>query len=551
MDNFKRAPRRAPRQAIDGFLSAPGRSQGGRRPIGEDAFRAAKVNPNAGRRPDNFDHPEGYNAAYGPVQTPGQRAKRTDLAARQSLLNMSMPPEPDFTPKKAKKQAKKHRVRRWILRTSLAVFILLFLSGGLVVAKAYLNAHKVLKGGGKAVALQKTVDPNLLKGEGDGRINILLLGIGGDGHDGPDLTDTILIASIDPVNHKVALLSVPRDLWVSVPGGGSMKLNAVYETGKYKYLGKMSDSNSDTKAVEAGFALDDQVLEQVLGIPIHYHVLVNFKAFQQAVNTVGGVTVNVPTQLYDPTMAWENGGSPILAQPGVQTFDGLHALYYVRSRETSSDFARAQRQRAVIVALEQKVLSLGTLSDPVKITQLLDAFGSNVVSDFSMSDMTRLYAITKNIDPASTQSVGLTDSPNNFVRTGMIGNQSVVVPTAGLGDYDAIQSYVRNTLKDGYLAKENAIVMVLNGTTNTTLGTTQTDTLKSYGYNVGTVGNAPTSNYQHTVLVDLAHGKDPYTQHYLEERFGVKATQKLPDQAIHPGNAQFMLILGEDEATHS
>jgi LCP family protein required for cell wall assembly len=550
MNNFRR-PRRVQRQTMDGFLQAP-RPQANRRQIGDGAFRAAKLQPNTGRRLDNFDQPEGYNsngiAGLGPTNRP---SRPTITNGQASMLHMSMPGNTSFAPQKRTKKRKAHRIRKWVLATTLVLVLTVLITGGAIFAKGLLSAHKVLKGGGKAAALQANVNPNLLKGEGDGRINILLLGIGGDGHDGPDLTDTILIASIDPVNHKTALLSVPRDLWVSVPGAGSMKINAVYETGKYKYLGKMSDSNADAKAVEAGFALDDQILEQALGIPIHYHVLVNFHAFQQAVDTVGGVTVNVPTELYDPTMAWENHGSSILAEPGVQTFNGLQALYYARSRETSSDFARAERQRAIIVALEQKALSLGTVSDPLKISQLLDALGNNVVSDFSLTDMKRLYDITKGIDPATMQSVGLSNTPpNDLVTTGYIGNQSVVLPKAGLGDYSDIQSFVRNTLRDGYLAKENASVTVLNASSNTNLAQTQADTLKSYGYTVSTVGEAPI-RHQHTVVVDLTHGKDSYTRHYLEERYGVKATTKLPDQAIHPGNAQFVIILGEDETTHS
>jgi len=448
-------------------------------------------------------------------------------------------------------------VKGWSRRKKIVVVISIFLAALLLLAgflffKGYFNAKKVFKGGGSAVSLQKNVTPNLLKGEGDGRINILVLGIGGIGHEAPDLTDTIMVASIDPVSHKTALLSIPRDLWVTVPGHGSMKINAVYETGKYKYLGKQDPSNADQKAVEAGFALADKTIEDVIGIPIHYHTLVNFRAFQQAVDTVGGISVNVPERLYDPTMAWQNGGNPILAEAGQQQFNGTKALMYVRSRYTTSDFARSQRQRAVIVALQQKIFTLGTFSDPLKLTQLMDAFGNNVVADLSISDLTRLYQLTKDVDPNTIQSVGLTDPPNNYVTTGMIGNQSVVLPRAGQGNYADIRSYVRNTLKDGYLAKENAKVLILNGTDTAGAATEASTILKSYGYNVIGAADAPTKSYAKTTIVDLTKGKKPYTAQYLKKRYSVdKTVTKLPDSTIQTQNADFVIILGADETTNS
>lgn len=448
-------------------------------------------------------------------------------------------------------------MRAWSWKKKLLMIVLTLvvlaglIAGGLAI-KSYFSAKKVFKGGGSAVSLKKDIAPSLLKGEGDGRINILLLGNGGIGHEAPDLTDTIMIASVDPVNHTASLLSIPRDLWVTVANHGSMKLNAVYETGKYGYLGKQDPSNNDTNAVKAGFSMVDSELESILGIPIHYNALVNFQAFKQGVDAVGGVTVDVPTTLYDPTMAWQNNGSSVIAAAGTQQFDGTKALMYVRSRETTSDFARAQRQRAVIVALGKKIFSLGTFSDPLKVSQLLDALGNNVVTDLALKDVTRLYSITKGIALDSVQSIGLTDEGHKYLTTGMISSQSVVYPIAGLNNYGDIQNYVRNALKDGYLAKENAVVDVFNGTAVANAATNAANVLKSYGYNVGTVGDAPTKNYSKTVIVDLTKGKKPYTAQYLKKRYNVSQTvTTLPDKTIQTQNADFVIILGQDETSSS
>jgi LCP family protein required for cell wall assembly len=437
--------------------------------------------------------------------------------------------------------------RRWTFRGAVAMLVVLLAGGGLLF---YANLHKAFRGGSPtAAALKANVNPSLLKGEGDGRVNVLLLGRGGGNHDGPDLTDSIMVASIDPVNHTSTLVSIPRDLWVDIPNQGAMKINAAWETGEFNYLHKVAPGSTDPNAVQAGFDEADQVVESVLGITIHYNVLVNFQAFQQAVQTVGGVTVNVPSDLVDPTMAWQNGNNPILAKAGTDSFNGSQALNYVRSRETTSDFARADRQRSVLVALKDKVETAGTLSNPLKLAGLMNTFGNNVQTDLSIKDAQRLYSIVKSIPDAKTNSLSLAGAPNNYFTTGNMAGQSITLPTAGLFNYNDIQTFLRTQLKDPYLTKENAKVMVLNGTGAAGLATAKTNELKSYGYDVISSGNAPTNDVVQTTLVDLSHGKDKYTKHYLEQRFGVTATTTLPDNTIQTNGADFVIILGSDEAS--
>jgi LCP family protein required for cell wall assembly len=428
--------------------------------------------------------------------------------------------------------------------------VLVITLGGLLVSQGYLKANKVFKGGaGTAAALKPNVNPDLLKGEGSGRVNILLLGRGGGTHDAPDLTDTMMVASVDPINHTSTLLSLPRDLWVTVPNAGVMKINAAWETGEFKYLGKTTTGSTDPKAIAAGFNLVDQTVSSVLGIDIDYNVMVNFQAFQQAVDTVGGLSINVPTDLVDPTMAWENGGNATLAQAGVQNFNGSQALLYVRSRETSSDFARAARQRAVLVALKSKVVSLGTLSNPLKISGLLNAFGNNVQTDLSLSNASRLYTILKDVDETHTNSISLDDPTTQYVTTGNINGQSIVLPKAGLFSYQAIQQFVRLQLPDPYVIREQAKVLVLNGTPVPGLATTESSQLKTYGYNVVGAGSTPSSDWPKTTLVDLSHGKNPYTKHYLEQRLGVTAATSLSDKTVQTNGADFVIILGSNETT--
>lgn len=432
------------------------------------------------------------------------------------------------------------QLRKWLFRATVTAIFLLFATAGILFSQGYLKLHQVLKGGHTAAALQKNVNPNLLDGEGDGRVNILLLGIGGPGHDGPDLTDTILLLSIDPVNHKAALVSVPRDIWVQVPGYGDMKINAAYANIKYRALSQ--NPTSQNAAMQAGINSIEKQVNKVLGVSINYYTLVDFTAFKDAINTVGGVDINVAQTLYDPTMAWQNNWSPIIAKKGMQHMDGYHALLYARSRETTSDFARGQRQRQVITALEQKVFSLGTFSNPVKDAELINAFGNHVSTDLSINNVERLYQIMSAIPANNIKSIGLTDEGHDLLTTGMIGDQSVDYPKAGLFDYNAIREYIRGALPDGYLVKEQAKIEIVSSGAAYDAAQKEATLLKSYGYNVIKVAEDPSASVGRTEIVDLSKGTKPYTKHYLENRFDTVATAKLPP-SVSANGADFVIII--------
>lgn len=553
MNNFRRDYDRKPRQAVDGILNAPSRPQLTGRPftrqvMGGDSFHTTP------RTIGDFKRPQGYHAANSPVASPrrGQVMQAKEASTEDaSLLHMTLPAGKRFGRKHKEEKTKKRnwrRIRKLSLRGGLAVLAILILVGGFLFTKGYFKLNKVFKGGGSAAALNSNVNPSLLKGEGDGRVNILLLGRGGEGHAGADLTDTILLASIDPVNNKAALVSIPRDLWVKTSSGGSSKINAVFADAKSRALNKNGDKK---KAEEAGVKGVQDIVKSVLGVPIHYYTMIDFLAFKQAVDTVGGVDFEVTPQtavserLYDTTI-----GKPYFldVKPGMQHFDGQRALFYARSRHTSprGDFDRAERQRVFIQALVQKISSAKTYTNPVKVSQLMDAFGDRVSTDMSLEDAMRLMTIGKAIG-GSFESVDFADPTKPLMKTGMMNGQSVVMPAVGVGDYSQIQALVRSKLKDGYITRENASVAVLNGTTMAGLAGQKAEELKSYGYNVGTVADAPTQTYEKTVIVDLTNNSKPYTKNYLEKRYGVKTTGSLPDQAIQAGTANFVIILGKNE----
>jgi polyisoprenyl-teichoic acid--peptidoglycan teichoic acid transferase len=559
MDNFRsnRNPRRRS-SAIDGMIST-GKSNQARAinaPIkaGSKQLRSKSAPKTVAvqSRLDNFKAADGFHSVSqpklrtAPAATPlGRRPRRN----AHGQIDMTLQPA-------AKRKAKSnHHWRKIVFRSAACLVTAFILLVGGIFGQAYWKSRHVFKGGSAgAAALSADVDPTKLKGEGDGRINILLLGKGGPGHEGPDLTDTILIASIDPVQKQAALLSIPRDFYVKTDYGWT-KINAVYANGKYAVTNRASKQTDQVKrqGEDAGFAQIEKTVTQTMGIPIHYHVMVDFEAFRKAVDTVGGVTVDVKQQLYDPTVAWENNNNPLIAGVGLQTFNGKKALLYVRSRHGSArgDFDRAERQREVILALKSKVLSTGTLSNPTKLYGLIGAFGDHVSTNFSQSEAVRLFDIGKQIDGSKVVSIGLADPPNDYVTTGASPNgQSIVMPKAGLGNYTAIQSYIRNTLKDSFLAKENANLAIFNGTQTPGLATTKSTELKSFGYNVLKTDNAPTRNYPKTILVDMTKGTKKYTKHYLEQRLGVTAVTTVPDSTLVSTGADFVIILGTDANSH-
>lgn len=434
------------------------------------------------------------------------------------------------------------RAKKGIFKKSLSTLLMIFLiGGGYLFGKGYVSILNVFGGGGNAAALQENVDPSQLRGEGDGRVNVLLLGRGGEGHEGADLTDTIIVASIDPVNKKAALLSIPRDLWVQPDSYGAMKINSVFAAGK-----NMASEGQNPD--EEGVKLLEQTLEDVIGIPMHYHAMIDFEGFKQAIDTIGGVTVDVPEELAVYESYYES--SFVLdVEAGLNTFDGETALAFSRSRKTSprGDFDRSGRQRLVMLALKDKVLSMGTFGNPVKINELLGNFGSHISSNLSTNEVLRLYEIAEEIQNSEVASVGLADEPNSLVTTDNINGLSVVVPKAGVYDYSAIRYFVRNALRDGFLSNEDATVAVYNGTDIGGLAGRTGDELKSFGYNVSVVADSPEKGQVTTTLVDLTNGEKKYTKAYLEKRFGVTAVNSVPMFGIEPGDADFVIILGTNE----
>lgn len=451
--------------------------------------------------------------------------------------------------RKAKRLAKKQRLAKRSRRYRIARRIVrgagvaLFLIGGWYAITSLGALSNIIDRGGEgALALQDNIQPSQLKGEGDGRINILLIGIGGDSHVAGDLADSIMIASIDPFAHELAMLSVPRDLYVDVPGYYSTKINAAHAIGE--------ESQPDDGG---GIALLQDTIETTFAINIHYYVRVDFQGFKQAIDTVGGVTINLEEPVYDPNFDWEFGTNALNLPAGDVTLDGQTALLLSRARGASGvgigvergDFGRSDRQRKILLALKKKVFSIGTFGNPVKMSALIKNAGDHGRTNLQIGEMLALYDILDKIPDDKIISFGLDNNPDNYLVSDSIDGASVLIPKSG--SYEEIQLFLRELFVDGFIRTESPVVDVYNGTAQGGLGSETAADLETYGYKIGIVDNADKQTYANSVAYDLTNDGKPYTKALLQNRFKLtmKPGSELP-AAFKNTQSDFVIIVGSN-----
>lgn len=380
----------------------------------------------------------------------------------------------------------------------------------------------------------KDVKPSDLSGDSDGRVNILLMGMGGEDHPGGTLTDTIQVLSLDTQNHKAGFLSVPRDLYYKYSSNTYARINEMYYRGELKQKGN-------------GTAAAKQTISDLLGIPIHYYVLLDFQAFKEIVDSLGGITVTVDTPLDDPFYPAADmiRYSPVHIKAGTQTMDGETALKYARSRKTTSDFDRSRRQQEVMLAIKQKALSAGVLTNPVKLTQIMNIVGNHIRTDLQVSEMQTLITEVKDLTGSQIITQVIDSSASGPLVGQNIGGADVLVPRDGDYTYQAVKDIAHTIFTNPFLAKEDSTIAIQNATSTSGLGATVSKTLKNLGYNVVSVTNSTTKE-QFTQLIDRSGGKNPFTISFLEKRFGLKARQ---DSSASSETADIVLILGADYST--
>lgn len=408
-----------------------------------------------------------------------------------------------------------------VISLSLVSLVIVFLLWTIIASLLAFSKASDKNGTKKAPALSflGEIQPNQLQGEGDGRVNVLLIGIGGANHPGGNLADTIMVASFDPKNKEVALLSVPRDLWVPIPGDGYSKINAAHAFGE-----------QDAKKTGGGPVLLKKTISQILDLPIHYYVRADFSALQKIVDTLGGVTVEVDKPIVDLAYPADNmvDYSPFRLDAGVQTLDGKTALKYARSRHASSsegsDFARAKRQQKLLQSIKEKALTVGVLANPKKVNDLIAILGSHLKTDMSLTETQRFFELWKNTDGSKVVTRVLDNGQDGPLVSSQDDERGyVLLPRSG--DFSEVQQIAHTIFIDPYLRQEKARIGFVNATGNPTTGQQVMKLLTSYGYTVTDRTEKGRGLEKTSQLTDHTGGK-PYTTKFLEIRFQTRATLK-------------------------
>ena len=343
-------------------------------------------------------------------------------------------------------EEKKHKRRITFKRVILFVIAFVILYFGYTGVNFAVSMHKLF--GGSVLDVFRTAH---LKGSDTGRINILVAGNSSDdsGHQGADLTDSIMILSVNTKNSTAYLLSVPRDLYVNIPGNGWSRINAAYDYG-------VSSNFSESGYPNGGMGLLEKVISKDFNLRIDYYALINYSAIRDAVNSVGGITVNIqstdPRGLYDPSIDYTTNGHLVNLSNGLHKINGQQALDLARARGDAygsygyenSDFTRTENQRMMILALKSKVLSAGTLSNPFKLANLFMALSKNIQTDINLPSAHSIYNVAKKVDNNNIQSLSFQSAYGKNLLTSYItsNGQDTLIPRAGLGDYSQIRDFI-------------------------------------------------------------------------------------------------------------
>jgi LCP family protein required for cell wall assembly len=464
--------------------------------------------------------------------------------------------------------------RRFSIRTKLALFALAILAtGGYLLSTgisqtastepnenlSFLSSLKrLVVSGDKAVA-----------GQDDDRVNFLLLGIGGSGHAGAELTDTIIFGSFKPSTKEVGMISIPRDLNVNLPGYGYRKINNVNAFAENEKRGSGPEATAD-------------IVEEVLGENVHYTVKVDFGGFEQIVDDLGGIDVYVERSFTDTTYPLDDAlGSvqTVSFSEGWTHMDGATALKYARSRHGSngegSDFARAARQQKMLLAVKDKTLSLGVLLNPAKLNRILGTIQDNVQTNLTLWEMMRFV---KYIPDVSSENIAMhvLDNRGGLLYDANINGAYVLLPYED--DWSELHAVADTifekspndptftTAPPQSAPSLNVSVEIQNGTGTTGLASQTAQLLEGSGFTVATVGNALNRESTKTIIYDLTDGekdeelaalKDYLSADvYMSTKGYLAADAVVPDEvlATTPGidlvtstsDIDFLIILGQD-----
>ena len=473
-----------------------------------------------------------------------------------------------------KPKGKKRKIIRWL---AIVVILVVLVFAGIFAVKTIMSGGAIFNGDIFGLIQQKE-----LKMDANGRSNVLIFGTSEDdpGHDAAHLTDSMMVVSIDQKNKNAYMVSIPRDLYVEYDGkrcfeGSRGKING--------YYGCLGDDYTSKEAEQEKLKEMQSFIGEILGMDIQYSVHINYSVVRELVNAVDGITVNIEGSegapgIMDANFDWKcRGGNEYASLAtmkqncppnghfidypnGPAKLDGEHALYLAQARGAggtgtsyglaNSNFDREKNQQKILVALKEKALSTGTLTNFGRVTGLLDAIGNdNLRTNFSTDEIRTLMSLG-DMSPEKIKSIDLYDSDNPVVKNGNIGGASVVMPVQGLYDYSGIQKLIRTTINATPVETEAANIVVLNGSGVSGAASTQADKLENLGMIIAQTDNAPTDDYAKTRIYKVGTKTKPNTEAKLKELYSVSELSGNPPISVAE-NIDFIVIVGSDAIASS
>ena len=398
------------------------------------------------------------------------------------------------------------------------------------------------------------------------RVNILLLGIDKRPDETFSRTDTMILVTVDPNTKTAGMLSIPRDLWVSIPGYDEDRVNKAY------FLAQRDNYPG------GGPALAMRTVQYNLGVPVHFYAQIDFDGFRQIVDTLGGIDIYVPETIDDPKFPDNNYGyDPFYIEAGQHTLDGYNTLRYARTRATiGSDFSRARRQQAVLLAIKDKALQLNMVP---KIPELWNTMAGAFETNLELIDIVELSQLADEIDPNSIQTAVIDTNytydyivpetgaqvliplrekiralmDEMFAETKPIDGpsqaQTEAIQAAQTAEAQARAQEIEQKAQQqeeikAILSQEDARLVVQNGTNVPGLAAQTASFLKQNGFNILQFGPADSTTYPHTVIVVYNEEKDSTLQ-VLTALFKVQE-ENIRRSPNLKSDMDFRVIIGSD-----
>jgi LCP family protein required for cell wall assembly len=414
-----------------------------------------------------------------------------------------------------------------------------------IAVRDYVASQQVVTLADSTLPLVATPEPNatplpeLPHWNGYERVNVLLMGIDQrEGEEGPWRTDTVLVLTLDPVTMSAGMLSIPRDLWVTIPGYEEQnRVNTAHYYGDvYSYPG-------------GGPALARDTVTWNLGVPIHFYVRVNFAAFETIIDDIGGIDLDIPQTIDDPYYPDEGYGyEPFYIAAGQQHLDGKTALKYARTRATfGGDYDRGLRQQELILAVRDQVVKLNQLPRLIsRAPTLMETMGDAVRTDMSLEQAVQLAQLASEIEPEQVVTAVLDHNYTSAWET-PDGAQVLIANYEALRELRDLLFTETQTAGDNMtlaqrLGAENARILILNGSNVAGLARSTSDYLTSVNLQVVEIGDAG-ALYDNTLIIDYA-GK-PNTSKHLASLFKLPISSVISGSSPD-GNYDVTLILGSD-----